>query len=45
MPQATTGERLIRGALGGGLATETDPALVDHVRVLVPERLVAPRPA
>ena len=45
MPQATTGERLIRGALGGGLATDTDPALVEHVRALVPDRLVAPRPA
>jgi len=45
MPQASTAERLIRGALGGGLAADTDADLVAQVRALVPSRLVAPRPA
>ena len=45
MPQASTAERLIRGALAGGLASDTDPALVQHVAALVPNRLVAPGPA
>ena len=45
MPQASTAERLIRGALAGGLAVDSDPALVAHVGALVPRRLVAPRPA
>lgn len=45
MPQASTAERLLRGALAGGLDAATDPSLVEHVRVLVPDRLIAPRPA
>ena len=45
MPQASAGERLIRGALAGGLARDTDPALVGHVRALVASRRVAPPPA
>ena len=45
MPQASTAERLIRGALAGGLASDTDPTLVEHVATLVPSRLVVPRPA
>ena len=45
MPQASAGERLIRGALAGGLASDTDPALVGHVRALVASRRVAPPPA
>ena len=45
MPQASSAERLIRGALEGGLAAGGDPALVEHVGALVPRRLVAPRPA
>jgi len=45
MPQASTAERLIRGALAGGLAVDSDPALVAHVGVLVPRRLVTARPA
>jgi thioredoxin 1 len=45
MPQASTAERVIRGALGSALAADTDPALVEHVRALVPRRLIAPRPA
>ena len=44
-PQAGTAERLIRGALGGALAADTDPVLVEHVGALVPRRLIAPRPA
>ena len=45
VPQASAAERLIRGALAGGLAADTDPALVEHVAALVPSRLVAARPA
>jgi thioredoxin 1 len=45
MPQASAAERLIRGALAGGLAADTDPVLVEHVAALVPTRLVVPRPA
>ena len=45
MPQASTAERLIRGALAGGLAADSDRTLVEHVGALVPKRLVAPRPA
>ena len=45
MPQASAAERLIRGALDGGLAADGDPALVQHVGALVPRRLVAARPA
>ncbi|HSC64434.1 MAG TPA: thioredoxin domain-containing protein [Caldimonas sp.] len=45
MPLASTADRLIRGALVGALAADIDPALVEHVRALVPSRLVAPRPA
>ena len=45
MPQASAAERLIRGALEGGLAAGGDPALVEHVGALVPRRLVAARPA
>jgi thioredoxin 1 len=38
-PQAQTAERLIRGALAGALvAADADPALVEHVRALVPAR-------
>jgi hypothetical protein len=44
MPQASAAERLIRGALEGGLAADGDPALVEHVGALVPRRLVAARP-
>ena len=44
-PQAATAERLIRGALGGGLASDTDPTLVEHVAALVRSRIVVPRPA
>jgi thioredoxin 1 len=45
MPQAATSERLIRGALAGGIGADCDPALVGHVATLVPRRLIAPRPA
>ena len=45
MPQASAAERLIRGALAGALAADTDRALVEHVGALVPSRLIAPRPA
>ena len=42
MPQAQTAERLIRGALAGSLAADTDPLLVDRVRALVAARRVPP---
>jgi hypothetical protein len=45
MPQASSAERLIRGALEGGLAADADPALVEHIGALVPTRLIASRPA
>ena len=45
MPQAQAAERLIRGALAGGLAADSDPALVAHVGALVPRRRIGPRPA
>ena len=40
MPQAQTAERLIRGALAGGLAAATDPALVERVGALVATRRI-----
>ena len=40
-PQRQTAERLIRGALAGGLRVEADPALVARVGALVGERRVA----
>jgi thioredoxin 1 len=40
MPQAQTAERLIRGALDGGLAAATDPALVERVGALVATRRI-----
>ena len=42
MPQAAAAERLISSALAGGLAADTDPALVAHVAALVPRRRVVP---
>jgi thioredoxin len=45
MPQASTGERLIRGALAGGIAAEADPETVERVRTLVPTRRIPPREA
>ena len=44
-PQAQTAERLIRGALAGNLAAETDPALVARVAGLVAKRRVVAGPA
>jgi thioredoxin 1 len=45
MPQAQTAERLIRGALAGGLAADSDPTVVERVRALVASRRVVPGPA
>jgi thioredoxin 1 len=45
MPQMQTAERLIRGALAGGLAAESDPAVVERVGALVASRRVVPGPA
>ena len=38
MPQPSTAERLIRGALSGGIAAEVDPETVERVRTLVSAR-------
>ena len=45
-PQAQTAERLIRGALAGTLAAgAADPALVERVAALVPDRPMRRGPA
>jgi thiol-disulfide isomerase/thioredoxin len=44
-PQRQTAERLIRGALAGGLRVDADPALVARVGALVGARRVGPAPA
>jgi thiol-disulfide isomerase/thioredoxin len=45
MPQAATAERLIRGALSGGIAADADPDTVERVRALVSLRRVGSREA